>query len=211
MIATLSVRFAAVFVLAVAFAAPTSAQRLTESGSEDALAIAAFDGAPPPVPPAVATRDERGRVTLRASRLERPLEIDGRLDDEIYVTTLPIEYFEQQVPRRGRARPPKKPKRGFSSTTTISISPRACFDEHPERIVANELRHDSVNIFNGGDSMTLVLDTFYDHRNGFLFQTNPLGAQREQAIADGQYIESWNTVWQVRSRRASRAAGPPRW
>ena len=49
--------------------------------------------------------------------------------------------------------------------------------------------------------MTLVLDTFYDHRNGFLFQTNPLGAQREQAIADGQYIESWNTVWDVKSAR----------
>jgi hypothetical protein len=70
-----------------------------------------------------------------------------------------------------------------------------------EKIVANELRHDSVNIFNGGDSMTLVLDTFHDRRNGVLFQTNPLGAQREQAIADGQYIESWNTIWQVRSSR----------
>jgi hypothetical protein len=58
-----------------------------------------------------------------------------------------------------------------------------------------------VNIFNGGDSLTLVLDTFYDHRNGVLFQTNPLGALREQAIADGQYVENWNTVWQVRSAR----------
>ena len=63
------------------------------------------------------------------------------------------------------------------------------------------MRHDSVNIFNGGDSMTLVLDTFHDRRNGVLFQTNPLGAQREQAIADGQYIESWNTVWDVKSVR----------
>ena len=74
-------------------------------------------------------------------------------------------------------------------------------DSEPGRIVANEMRHDSVNIFNGGDSMTLVIDTFYDHRNGVLFQTNPLGAQREQAIADGQYIESWNTVWNVKSAR----------
>ena len=49
--------------------------------------------------------------------------------------------------------------------------------------------------------MTLVLDTFYDQRNGFLFQTNPLGAVREQAIADGQYIESWNTIWQVKATR----------
>ena len=41
----------------------------------------AFDGAPPPVPPAVDSRDERGRVTLRAVRLDAPLEIDGHLDE----------------------------------------------------------------------------------------------------------------------------------
>jgi hypothetical protein len=35
-----------------------------------------------------------------------------------------------------------------------------------------------VKVFNGGDSMTLVLDTFYDHGNGVPFQTNPLGAHR---------------------------------
>ena len=34
-----------------------------------------------------------------------------------------------------------------------------------------------------------------------LFQTNPLGALRDQAIADGQYNESWNTVWRVKSTR----------
>ena len=51
-----------------------------------------------------------------------------------------------------------------------------CWDtQPPERWIANELRRDSSNIFNGGDSMTLVLDTLFDQRNGFLFQTNPLG------------------------------------
>src|SRR5689334_11675300 len=87
----------------LALAGPAFAQHATDAGSEDAPAALIFDGAPPPVPPAVAARDERGRVTLRATRLERPLQIDGRMDDEVYGATQPIDYFEQQVPREGQA------------------------------------------------------------------------------------------------------------
>jgi hypothetical protein len=158
-----------------------------------------FDGAPSPVPPAVDSR-EGGKVTLRAVRLTRPLQIDGRLDELTYQETLPIDRFEQQVPTEGAPATEKTQAWILFDDDNLYFCARM-LDSDAERIVANEMRHDSVNIFNGGDSMTLVLDTFYDHRNGVLFQTNPLGAQREQAIADGQYIESWNTVWDVKSAR----------
>jgi hypothetical protein len=139
-------------------------------------------------------------VTLRAVRLDRPLEIDGRLDESIYQSTVPIERFEQQVPREGAPATERTQAWILFDDENLYFAARM-HDSESVRIVANEMRHDSVNIFNGGDSMTLVLDTFHDHRNGVLFQTNPLGAQREQAIADGQYIESWNTVWNVKSSR----------
>jgi len=160
----------------------------------------AIDGAPAPVPPAVDFRDGTGKVTLRAVRLAAPLEIDGHLDETIYRETLPIDRFEQQVPTEGAPATETTQAWILFDDENLYFSARM-LDSQPERIVANEMRHDSVNIFNGGDSMTLVLDTFYDHRNGVLFQTNPLGAQREQAIADGQYNESWNTVWNVKSVR----------
>jgi uncharacterized protein DUF5916 len=208
MLAPPAVRLLLVLVAATTLIspAPTTASPQRDpagSGSDDPPVAALFDGALPPVPPAVATRDERGRVTLRATRLERPLQIDGKLDEEIYLATLAIEGFEQQVPHEGEPATERTEAWIFFDDDNLYFSAR-CLDSHPEKIVANELRHDSVNIFNGGDSMTLVLDTFHDRRNGVLFQTNPLGAQREQAIADGQYIESWNTIWQVRSSRFDR-------
>lgn len=159
-----------------------------------------IDGPPAPIPPAVVARDARGRVTVRAVRLDRPLEIDGRLDEAIYQTTLPVEDFLQQVPNEGAPATEATQAWIFFDDNNLYFSGR-CLDSHPEKIAANELRHDSNNIFSGGDTLTLVLDTFYDHRNGVLFQTNPLGALREQAIADGQYNENWNTVWQARSAR----------
>ena len=165
-----------------------------------AEATVTFDGAPAPIAPAVYARDERGKVTLRAVRLTGPLQIDGRLDEAIYQETPAIDRFEQQVPREAAPATETTQAWILFDDDNLYFSARL-LDSQPDRIVANEMRHDSVNIFNGGDSMTLVLDTFYDHRNGVLFQTNPLGAQREQAIADGQYIESWNTVWDVKSAR----------
>ena len=104
------------------------------------------------------------------------------------------------MPKEGAAATEKTQAWILFDDTTLYFAARL-YDSEPDRIVANEMRHDSVNIFNGGDSMTLVLDTFHDRRNGVLFQTNPLGAQSDQAIADGQYIESWNTVWYVKSAR----------
>ena len=181
----------ATLALPLLLAAPAAAQTASPSS---------FDGAPAPVPPAVYSRDERGRVTLRAVRLAGPLQIDGRLDEAIYGETAPIERFEQQVPREAEPATETTQAWILFDDDNLYFSARM-LDSQAGRIVANEMRHDSVNIFNGGDSMTLVLDTFYDHRNGVLFQTNPLGAQREQAIADGQYIESWNTVWDVKSTR----------
>ncbi|HAK53944.1 MAG TPA: hypothetical protein DCP38_00475, partial [Acidobacteria bacterium] len=45
---------------------------------------ASFDGPPVPVPPQVVSRDDNGRVTIRAVRVGEELVIDGRLDEPIY-------------------------------------------------------------------------------------------------------------------------------
>jgi len=201
---TAGLRALTTILLAALLTSPAAAQS-PQSGASDPLAADAvpalvFDGAPAPVAPDVITRDERGRVTIRAVRLDRPMEIDGRLSEEIYSATRSIGGFVQQVPKEGAPTTEQTEAWVFFDDDNLYFSARM-HDSQPDRIVANEMRHDGVNIFNGGDSMTLVLDTFYDHRNGFLFQTNPLSAQREQAIADGTYIESWNTIWDVRSAR----------
>src|SRR2546430_7943630 len=67
-----------------------------------------------------------------------------------------------------------------------------------ERIVANELRRDNLGIQNN-DNFTVLLDTFLDRRNGYFFQTNPLGALRDQQITDDANANvDWNTVWDVK-------------
>lgn len=60
-----------------------------------------IDGPPPPVPPAVIVRDEEGRVTMRAIRLDAPLRLDGQLDEAVYQTIPPVTDFIQQEPDEG--------------------------------------------------------------------------------------------------------------
>ena len=159
-----------------------------------------IDGPPPPIAPEVVARDARGRVTVRAIRLEEPLRLDGRLDEAVYSTERAIDGFIQQEPREGEPVSEKTEAWILFDAENIYVSVR-CWDSQPDRMVLNEMRRDSPNIFQN-ESMTVVLDTFYDRRNAFYFQTNPLGAIRDGLVTDERNNNNdWNTVWDTRSAR----------
>ena len=156
-------------------------------------------GPPPPVPPAVIARDEAGRVTLRATRIAEPIVLDGKLDDSVYTRVPAVSDFVQQEPQEGEPATEKTEAWVLFDDENVYVSAR-CWDSHPERMIINEMRRDNFNIFQN-ENVTLVFDTFYDRRNGFFFQTNPLGALRDQAVGDeGQTNnQDWNTVWDVKA------------
>src|SRR5712691_4095464 len=161
---------------------------------------AVVDGPPSPVAPAVITRDDKGRATIRAVRIDKPLKIDGQLDEEVYRNVPGAGNFIMQEPREGGQATEQTDTWVLFDSENLYIAAR-CWDDHPERWVVTELRHDNGNIIEN-ENLSVSLDTFYDRRNGFMFQTNPLGALREQAFTDEVNINSnWNTVWQVKSGR----------
>jgi hypothetical protein len=153
----------------------------------------------PPVPPATVARDDRGQATIRAVRVERPIQLDGRLDEAIYQETAPIDGFIQQEPAEGAAASENTQVWVLFDDRNVYVSAR-CFDSDPARDVVTELRRDNNNITQN-ESFTVVFDTFLDRRNGLFFQTTPLGALRDQAIVDDVLNSSWNTVWDVRTGR----------
>jgi hypothetical protein len=163
---------------------------------------AAAPGIVPPAPtlPVTFVRGEDGRSTIRAVRLRESIVVDGRLDEEVYTTIQPASDFIQQEPTAGEPATEKTEIWIFFDERNVYISFR-CFDSRPDRIVANEMRRDNNNIFQN-DNVTLVLDTFYDRRTAFFFQTNPLGGLRD-ALVIGENLTNydWNTVWDVRTRR----------
>lgn len=74
-------------------------------------------------------------------------------------------------------------------------------DNPEENYITPSLRRDFSS--RNSDSVTLVLDTFNDGTNAFLFGTNPEGVQREALISNGgnnfprDFNRSWDVKWQL--------------
>jgi hypothetical protein len=158
----------------------------------------AFDGPPPPVPPAVISRDEAGRVTVRAVRLPSALQTDGQLDERLYVDVLPFSDFLQIEPQAGAPATEKTDVWVSFDPDHVYISVR-CWESQPERRVANEMRRD---IFISDDYVDFAFDTFYDRRNGVDFTINPIGGRVDgQVTNERQFSPDWNPVWDVATGR----------
>ena len=70
-------------------------------------------------------------------------------------------------------------------------------DTNPELLVAMEMKEDGP-LFRD-DAFAVFLDTFHDRRNGFFFETNPLGARTDALIYDEGRNNSfdWDGIWEV--------------
>ena len=79
----------------------------------------------------------------------------------------------------------------------------------PNKIIADELRPDSPGRMHvRDDTFSIILDTFHDHRNGYLFTFNALGARDDWACTEEgrHWNRYWDPVWDVATR-----VGPDSW
>ncbi len=174
--------------------------RLAESQQDLSSSIAdRILGPPAPAADEAVSRDADGRVTLRAFRLAEPLTVDGVLDDPVYDQVPAAEGFTQQEPDEGAA--VSESTRVWVLYDADSLYIAANLEERrPELRMANEMRRDNRNI-GWGDSFSVILDTFYDRRNGVLFHTNAAGALYDAQVTDERNTNAdWNTVWWVRTQ-----------
>ena len=170
--------------------------------ADQSVVVALPPGVPAaPAAPEVITRDDDGSATVRAVRLNAPLEVDGRLDEPVYSEVPPIGDFIQTLPDEGTPATELTEAWIMFDEDNVYVSARV-HEEVPEsQWTANEMRRDSNQIGNN-DNFGVVFDTFYDRRNGYFFYTNPLGAMVDAQITnEGSPNFDWNPVWDVRTGR----------
>ena len=157
-----------------------------------------IDGPPPPVPPAVVTRDAVGRATIRANRLTTPLRVDGVLDEDVYQRVAPVSDFVQTEPDPGAAATERTDIWVLFDRDNVYVVAR-CWESHPERMIVNEMRRDSNNILQN-ENFAFILDTFYDRRNALIVNLNPIGGRSDGQITDERgYSGDWNPVYTIRT------------
>ena len=124
-------------------------------------------------------------VTIHAIRIREPLHLDGKLDEEVYKTAPPITRFVQQLPNSGQPATDRSEAWVMFDDTSIYVACR-CWMEHPDRVVANDMRRDNANI-TSQDHFAVGFDTLYDGRNGYQFGVSPVGGLRDGLITDEKF------------------------
>ena len=159
-----------------------------------ALAQVPGEGPPPPVAPAVLARDAQGRATIRAVRLTTPLKLDGRLDDPIYESAPSIEGFVQVDPVPGTPVSQRTELWVFFDDRYVYATFK-CWEEHPERMVANELRRDSIAMAQN-EYVAVSFDSVHDRRTGNFFTVTPIGGRMDgQSSNDRAVSNDPNPIW----------------
>jgi len=151
-------------------------------------------------PPAAPQNTHQAKKTVTALRVESAITIDGELDEQEWALAQPATDFIQQNPQTGEPSTERTEVRLLYDDENLYVGVY-CFDSAgPEGLVVNRVNRD----FSGfeDDGFGILLDTFEDNRNGFVFNTNPRGAKSDSQIgSDGSsYNRDWDAIWYVQSK-----------
>jgi hypothetical protein len=153
-----------------------------------------------------------GGPSVSAARAREAVRLDGLLDEAAWSTAAPATGLRQREPREGAPATEATEVRVLYDDSTLYVGVRA-LDREPDRVIARLLQRDRVLVagiddrarWAGDDGVAILLDPFHDHRNAFLFATNPNGAEFDALVSDesAAYNSDWRGVWRVAARRTA--------
>jgi hypothetical protein len=145
--------------------------------------------------PATITDAERRQAT--AVRVDETIRLDGRLDEAVWRGSSESRFIQAE-PREGQPATEETEVWVAYDESNLYVAARLHDSGEP---TVNEIRKDFGDT--NQDVFQVILDTFRDRRNGYVFQTNPEGARGDRQVAnEGREINrSWDAVWRVETER----------
>jgi hypothetical protein len=136
---------------------------------------------------------------VRAVRVAAPPAIDGRLDDAAWQGAALLEPLVQVEPVEGGEPSERTEVRVAFDDDALYLAVR-CLDADPDAVVAKGMRRDGD--LSGDDQVGVLLGPWHDHRNGYLFATNPNGARFDALVENNRALRvEWDGIWRARARR----------
>ncbi len=120
----------------------------------------------------------------RAARSDSAPTVDGLLDDVAWESAPPLRHFVQHEPLEGEVPNERTEVRLIYDRDALYVGARM-YDTKPREIRLGENRRDA-NL-QDADALLIVIDTYRDRQNGFVFGTTPVGIEYDgQVTKDGQ-------------------------
>jgi hypothetical protein len=147
----------------------------------------------------IATAQHSKPDTLYAMRITEKIKLDGKLDEQAWQKAKKISNFTQRQQIEGAPASEKTEVAVLYDENNLYLGVWN-YDKEPDKIIAKSMKRD----FSWGteDNFEMIISTFNDNRNSFLFVTNPNGALADALILnEGQgFNKDWNGVWDVRTK-----------
>lgn len=122
--------------------------------------------------------------------------IDGMIEQKEWVGADSVHQFIQLEPARGQpaSRPTKVYIGQFKKHIYFAFN---CYTDSKEEIVGKIQRRDMAD--DSDDVIGILLDTYYDKQNAYLFMVNPIGTLTDAKVTDdGKNIDFfWDTEWEA--------------
>src|SRR5258706_9571712 len=127
------------------------------------------------------------------------IRVDGVLDEPAWGNAESIGPLRQRDPKEGSPASEETDVRVLFDADNLYVGV-TCRDRTPAGIVSTQLGRDAD--LEVDDRITIVLDPFFDHKNGFFFTVNPAGARSDGQIANNAQVLSyeWDAIWDARTR-----------
>jgi hypothetical protein len=153
-----------------------------------AATVAAGQAAAPPT-----------QAPVAVAGLAEGMRLDGVLDEPAWARATAIGPLRQRDPQEGAPPSEETEVRVLVDADNIYFG-ITCRDRSPSAIVSTQLARDAD--LEVDDRITVVIDPFFDHRNGFFFVVNPAGARADGQISNNSERLSfdWDGIWDARTR-----------
>ncbi len=137
-----------------------------------------------------------------APRFAEAPKIDGDVDEPVWREAAVLRDFIQLEPDNGEPGTEETEVLIGYDEKMLYIAGRFHYED-PSQITSNFMDRDA-NLVND-DSIQVVIDTFGDGRNGFLFGVNPTGAQVDALVrGEGDDVNyGWDSVWYSGTSRSA--------
>ncbi|MDP2957891.1 MAG: DUF5916 domain-containing protein, partial [Longimicrobiales bacterium] len=143
--------------------------------------------------------DGRERPVVAVARAEGPIHVDGRLDEASWALAQVASDFTQVDPEEGQPVSERTEARILFDDGALYIGVRLHDRERPtQRLGRRDMD------LQDSDWLSVVIDSYHDHRTGFSLDLNPAGVQRDavKSMGPGGHEQddlSWDAVWEARA------------
>src|SRR5262245_36180543 len=130
-----------------------------------------------------------------AVRTDGTFAVDGVLDEAAWMAATPITDLRQSTPDPGAPGTQKSEIRILYDDDNLYVG--AWLFENRKRLRDRMIRRDGV--LQDTDFLSVIFDSYHDHRVGYRFGTWPGGVEKDQTvIGDGGIGDvSWDAVWDL--------------